>query len=225
MDRQYAKVPRGRRHHPTRARDVRKYRDCLRLDFGFECGYCLAREAEVGPGDPFGGYQIDHFRPRSLFKNRQHVYDNLVWTCTLCNRAKGDAWPSQREQDAGIRFLDPVEDALGEHVFTRGETVDIIDASPSGEFFVEALRLNAAAHRERRRRREKLNTALRTALSVLSQLAARNPAAQAISTALNEVQGLRREVGESLPWDAPSSCRCSVGLSSVPNTQTPGPMP
>jgi hypothetical protein len=225
MDRQYAKVPRGRRHHPMRASDVRKYRDCLRLDFGFECGYCLARETEVGPVDPYGGFQIDHFRPRSLFKNRQHMYDNLVWTCTLCNRAKGDTWPSRREQDAGIRFLDPAEDALGEHVCTRGETVDIINASPSGEFFVETLRLNTAAHRERRKRRDKLSAALRMAVSALSQLAARNPAAQEISRELDAAQILQREVGESPPRDAPSSCRCSVGLSSVPNTRTPRPIP
>jgi hypothetical protein len=215
MDRQYSKKPRGRSHNPARTAEVGKCRDCLRREFGFECGYCLSREAEVGPGDPFGGFQIDHFRPGSRFKNLQHAYRNLIWACTLCNRAKGDAWPSRQEESGGIQFLDPAEDGLGEHLLLRGEKVETVKASLCGEYFIESLRLNAAAHRERRRQRGGLASALQAAMSVLQNLADGNPQVEEIVAVVDELKRLRREIGEAPPWDAPKSCRCSRAVSVV----------
>jgi hypothetical protein len=194
--------------------DVRRYRSCLRIDFDFECGYCLAREVELAPADPFGGFEIDHLRPSSRFKNFQYAYRNLVWACRLCNRTKGDTWPSKTDEGSGIRFLDPLEDAPGEHVGLRGEKVEIINGSPSGQFFVDALRLNSPAQRERRKKRAKLSLALRTAENALKDLAAKHPAAAVAAGELQKnIQELRLQVCGSRPWDAPNSCSCSIGIS------------
>lgn len=85
------------------------YRKTLRQDFNKRCGYC----------DSFDHYRIksfaiDHFIPRNpkdfIPKIAPNVYKNLVWSCSYCNLAKSNKWPTKDEtisNDGNVGFIDP----------------------------------------------------------------------------------------------------------------------
>ena len=53
-----------------------------------KCCYCESYIAESGSGK-----QVEHFRPRSQFKELQHDWNNLLLACADCNWAKLDGFP------------------------------------------------------------------------------------------------------------------------------------
>lgn len=62
------------------------YRPWLRDEFSFRCVYCLLREQW---GQVRSLYAIDHFLPIASHPDRGCEYDNLLYTCSTCNAAKG----------------------------------------------------------------------------------------------------------------------------------------
>ena len=83
------------------------YRQQLRQDFRYRCAYSRRQEGHNG-GE--ANFCIDHFRPKAGPSGRPDLsaeYANLYWCCRECNDYKADGWPSEEEQQLGIRFLDP----------------------------------------------------------------------------------------------------------------------
>ena len=93
-----------RTEKPPRYFDYRRYKPYLRRDFQYQCAYCTIHEAE------FGGhynFQIDHFRPQSLFPELRTEYANLYYACSICNIYKSDTCPTEEQRKRGRRFLEP----------------------------------------------------------------------------------------------------------------------
>lgn len=63
-----------------------KYRNWLKDNFyHYLCGYCFAvNEFAV----------IDHIAPKEAFPSLAHRHDNLILSCQICNRQKGDYHPN-----------------------------------------------------------------------------------------------------------------------------------
>ena len=85
---EYAAEPHTRRHGPQGYRDYESYRDWLRDEFTFRCVYCLHREQWYGRP---GTFHIEHFLPVAVHPQGECDYSNLLYACTACNEAKGDA--------------------------------------------------------------------------------------------------------------------------------------
>ena len=84
-----------RRHAPVGYLDVASFRPWLRDEFNFRCVYCLRRE-RWEPNTSI--FEIDHILPVSHQPERTSDYCNLVYSCAVCNLAKGQntvADPSQ----------------------------------------------------------------------------------------------------------------------------------
>jgi len=73
------------------------YKSYLREDFSKRCGYCNDLDVLCGGRR---GFQIDHFRPQKKFEHLKINYDNLIYSCPYCNRAKSDDWPSNSEHES-----------------------------------------------------------------------------------------------------------------------------
>ncbi len=114
------------------------YRPYVREDFRATCAYCLLKEIFAAGLENF---EIDHFRPRSLFPERAGDYYNLYYSCHPCNRIKHDKWPSAEVQSKGIGFVDLCSDDFDEHF---DETTDgrWTGRTMSAEYTIDALRLN-----------------------------------------------------------------------------------
>lgn len=213
----YATSPLGRRHNPPK-RSCDDYRDCLRIDFSFTCAYCLATEWEVGPSDNYGGFEIEHFKPRQ-FRSKINHYPNLLWACHACNRAKGEVWPSPAEMALNMRFVDPSAEALGAHLELRGDIAEAVAGSPAGGYMIDELDLNSQLHRERRRLRAqalmnfaKLEAIYDVLKQALTTCADPTTAKELLDSAEAELEKLRARVfARRAPWDEPVDCLCTLG--------------
>ena len=89
-----------------------QYRDILSVDFKKRCAYCNDNH-----NYRIRSFAIDHFVPctpqhftPTIPKNK---YDNLIYSCSYCNRAKWDKWPTNDENienDGSVGFLKPTND-------------------------------------------------------------------------------------------------------------------
>ncbi|WP_255604562.1 HNH endonuclease [Oscillochloris sp. ZM17-4] len=118
----------------------------VRERFAGCCGYCGVSEADVG-----NDLEIDHYRPRA--HGGGDDLDNLVYTCSACNRFKSAYWPGDDAPD-DLRLLNPNRDDLSAHI---DETVSgrLVGLTPRGWLHIRWLHLNRpllVALRQRRQR-------------------------------------------------------------------------
>jgi hypothetical protein len=83
---EYPADPHQRRHGPAGYLDPESFRPWLRDEFVFRCVYCLRRE-QWEPGRT--GFEIDHLVPVVTSPELALAYDNLLYTCDVCNSVKG----------------------------------------------------------------------------------------------------------------------------------------
>ena len=111
-----------RRTNYRKENDIQKYTKILKEDFGNMCGYC---------GKDFNiikcPYQKDHLIPEDIAKKVGRLdlltdYNNLVYSCRVCNRNKWDKWPFDnvdKIHDDRVGFVDPATDEFDESTECR----------------------------------------------------------------------------------------------------------
>jgi hypothetical protein len=82
----YPVEPHRRRHGPAGYAKPEGYRPWLRDEYAFRCVYCLRRE-QWEPGRT--AFEIDHLIPVATAPELGSAYDNLLYTCDVCNSVKG----------------------------------------------------------------------------------------------------------------------------------------
>lgn len=202
--RNYSSEPLPREHVPPRQSEALSYRPCLRLEFGYKCAYCIAHEAEVARGASHGLFEVEHFKPEHRFGNLRTVYGNLLWACARCNRTKGKRWPSAAAESRGERFVNPCEEALGEHLEIVDD--DVVGKSPAGNYMIDELNLNSLEQQTRRIERRKafdLWSALQSAIQARPIPALERAELEAEATRIMDLI-----LGEHKPADAVQSCKC-----------------
>lgn len=115
-----------------------EYREHLRVDFWFSCAYCSLSETE----SQAIRFEIDHYHPQCAPFPGLHAYDNLMWSCEVCNRLKSDCWECDEDQAAGYRFVRPDVDDPNEHFSLLEDRKRIEATSKPGEYTFEILNLN-----------------------------------------------------------------------------------
>lgn len=114
------------------------FRPHVRRDFRQTCAYCLLEEFFAGGEENF---ELDHFRPRSLFRDLDRDFYNLYYSCHPCNRIKHNKWPSAELEAHGIGIVDLCRDDFTTHFLElpNGEWEGL---TPSARFTIDLLRLN-----------------------------------------------------------------------------------
>jgi hypothetical protein len=206
-------------HTPTRRFDPKAYRDCLRLEMGFRCVYCLSHEADVGAGAAYGGFEVEHFKPESLFGSLRSIYSNLNWACRACNQAKGNVWPSDDERRAGFEFVDFQRDIPSDHLRIVGDRVVAVNGSGKAAFTIDTINLNSRLHQTRRRAH--LDAIAKAgalhALMQTQRALAREAPAELAQRLLASIEQMERKLSalwdaiasSQQPWDAPETCLCA----------------
>ncbi len=122
----------------TKRLDHRVFREPVREDFRKTCAYCLLEETwAAGPEN----FELDHFRPKSLFPQLLMSYYNLYWACHVCNGMKRDRWPTRQLLEQGIGYVDLCASTFQEHFVVqkngkwRGKTLP-------AKYTIDSLRLN-----------------------------------------------------------------------------------
>lgn len=87
--------------------------------------------------------EVDHFDPRRRYDAAQN-YCNLFLASRHCNGAKRDYWPTQEDEQMGIRLLNPCnEKDYDVHIFEDPLTHLLIGITPAGRLQVRVCDLNA----------------------------------------------------------------------------------
>jgi len=129
------------------------YRDILRFDFWYSCAYCSMTEIEA-----FGvGFDIDHYYPQKNHPNLINDYNNLMWSCQICNRYKSDFDPDVNHIAKGNVVLRPDEDDPSQHI--QPDKFTLKGKTQTGEFNIQLLDLNRKQLRRLREIRERLSKA------------------------------------------------------------------
>lgn len=134
----YPTQPHERKHGPMGYPKHGLYRNWLRDEFIFTCVYCLRRETWATLKHD---WETDHFIPTSIHPEGALDYDNLVCSCSTCNRSK-----------AAHLAPDPCKVAYGScvEVDHNGE-IHVIGSDLDGIALIETLGLDAEDYNELRR--------------------------------------------------------------------------
>ena len=68
---------------------------------GQRCMYCSGRESA----------QVEHYRPKTTHPAIALEWANLLWSCGVCNQAKGNRF------DASVAPINPIDDDVWSHFF------------------------------------------------------------------------------------------------------------
>lgn len=123
--------------HHTNYQD---YRENLAGDFNHRCAYCDIRD------DLVADFEIDHFIPRKVFKDIDNSldtnYNNLVYSCKKCNRAKSSKYsgPLTKGMLENQFFYDPTKVNFND-IFYRNKFGVILSDDLKGKKIIEYLRL------------------------------------------------------------------------------------
>lgn len=160
---QMPKYVRKKRYQNYNSKYCKKY---LRIDFKYECAYCGTHEAESING--LKSFEIDHFKPRKKFIDDLSInnYDNLFYSCIICNSSKSDAWE--------MNLLNPcTDDIFGEdaHIIEGiDEKFKLIPRTKQGEDFIKILKLNQKTQREIRQIRSRYKTRVEERIKQIEKL-------------------------------------------------------
>jgi hypothetical protein len=113
-----------------------EYRRTLRRDFLYSCAYCTMSEHEAH-GISFA---IDHYEPQTARDDLINAYENLMYSCEVCNARKGDRYPPPAAREDGKRFFRADEDIRREHFQLVGSRLE--GTTPLGRYTEDAVDLN-----------------------------------------------------------------------------------
>jgi hypothetical protein len=116
----------------------RSFRQFVREDFNSQCAYCLLSEVLAGGEENF---ELDHFRPKSLFAHLLKDFYNIYYSCHPCNHMKRAAWPPPELEARGISIVDLCKDNFDTH-FVEDPDGKWASRTDSGNYTIDILRLN-----------------------------------------------------------------------------------
>lgn len=86
--------------------------------------------------------EIDHFNPKKK-RARIQEYANLFLATRHCNGAKGNRWPSKKDIQRRLRFLNCCKETdYGVHIFEDPDTHEVVGVTPEGKYHVRYCDLN-----------------------------------------------------------------------------------
>lgn len=143
-----------RRHRPRPAK-YKRYRDCLRWEFGFTCVFCLSHESDLAihpDASGTGSVTIEHYVLKGTPEGKalRDTYTNCFIACKQCNDARGGR--PHDDPEAGRRLLNPMRGVWSEHFVLEDHHLRAVDdGCPSAAYTLEAYRPNAGPKVFRRR--------------------------------------------------------------------------
>ena len=106
---------------------------------GNRCVYCSISEGRFGG---IRNFCVEHFRPKSKFKELENEYRNLFIACSICNSFKGDDWLSEPENYMKeIAYISPLVVNYND-VFILSPDKTIVGTCISSAYMIEKIYLN-----------------------------------------------------------------------------------
>lgn len=134
----WRKIDKSRSEPPT-AGTYKDWKPQLATEGEHRCVYCSIHDNRWG-GERI--FHVEHYRPKSKFKELINSYANLFYACPVCNVFKSDSWFDAAAGDWTIcHYPDPAEFDYGEF-FIVEDTKRLTGVNAVGKFLIERLHLN-----------------------------------------------------------------------------------
>ena len=117
-------------------RPYRNYRQPLREDFWWSCAYCSITEMEAS-GIAF---EIDHYLPQS--HGGSDNYDNLMYSCDICNRKKSSWLSDSTARSLGIHVIRVDEEDPRDHIGLGDNGISLLPKTKTGEHNIRLFDLD-----------------------------------------------------------------------------------
>lgn len=134
-----------RRYHGKQFCTNQTNKKHLANDFDHRCAYCDDLDFY---GGGYRAYHVEHFAPKERFPGLQFDYDNLLYSCPWCNRAKWDTWPSDDPKISVVGnegFIDPCTEEYDKHL-DRLPDGSIVGTTQLGKYIHQKLHLYLKRH-------------------------------------------------------------------------------
>lgn len=118
----------------------------LAIDFKHRCAYCDDLD-NISNGSKT--YSVEHFAPKAKFPHLRYTYDNLLYSCSYCNTAKSDDWPSDSPSKNVVGecgYIDPCKEEYYDQLDRDDKTGCIYPKTELGKYMYEHLRLYLKRH-------------------------------------------------------------------------------
>lgn len=103
-----------------------------------KCMYCESRVTDVYFGD------VEHIRPKDLFPDLEHDWNNLGFVCAKCNNSKSNKWFEETP------FINPYLENPSEEIAALGQWLFHRPGSDRGRVTIHEINLNRPALLENR---------------------------------------------------------------------------
>jgi len=112
----------------------------LRKEGRLRCVYCAVHENALGG---FQAFHVEHYRPKSRFKDLEHKLSNLFYACPICNRFKSNDWPDEpHEEYSNCSYPDPSKVDYTVLFELNQEDGFIEGLYPASKYIIERLYFN-----------------------------------------------------------------------------------
>lgn len=178
-----------RKNLPNKVLTKTTYReawDCLALDFESRCAYSMQHVYRAGGRSCM---EVDHFNPHKK-QNSIQEYKDLFPATRHCNLSKRDRWPSNKDREVGIRFLNCCDEIdYDVHILEDPDTHELVGMTPAGKYHIRNCDLNAPHLVQERVRRAEIWRLLESTSITLKKGKSLPP----------ELQVIKAEVGTMIP--------------------------
>ncbi|MDR2898348.1 MAG: HNH endonuclease [Spirochaetaceae bacterium] len=143
-------------------------KEALRQSTSGKCMYCESKFEHTSYA------HVEHIKPKSKFPELTYSWDNLGFSCQVCNTNKGSKY------DDSLPFINPYDENPKDHLVFLESIVFPRRGSERGEYTIHELDLNRAGLVERRTERIKSLVTMITAAFRTANESLRNQAIEEI---------------------------------------------
>lgn len=133
------KTPQTNLKQPTKG-CYRDWKEKIAKKCHYQCVYCAIHE------NNFGGirnFNIEHYKPKSLFPKLMNKISNLLYACTICNVFKGNDWPNDPcPQFSNISYPNPSEIDYNKLFIVSHSNGKVKGSYVTSKYLTEKLYLN-----------------------------------------------------------------------------------
>lgn len=126
---------------PTSGKLYSDWKENLAQEGKHQCVYCTISENEFGG---IRNFHVEHYRPKAedKFPELKHEYNNLFFSCSICNCFKGDDWPNEPSAEYNKYFFpDPSKIDYSSFLEIDNEYM-VVSKFITGKYIIEKLYLN-----------------------------------------------------------------------------------
>jgi hypothetical protein len=136
---EWKRVPKENSAQPVKG-TYKDWKELLAEESYYQCVYCALHEARFGG---IRNFHVEHYRPKSKFKELENDFKNLFYACSICNVFKSDDWPDEPKVDlSNASYPNPSHIDYNNIFFIIKNTGIINGKYIAAKYLVEKLFLN-----------------------------------------------------------------------------------